>query len=118
MNMELVQCSFCAGKGKDPFDILSSLSTCCVCGGRGTVRVQAPYTRCAHCQGTGAIKTLTCTVCRGTGFVPAPAGPTIVCEECKGTGDDTSAPAMACLKCLGRGWVPISIKEKLRNEGK
>jgi len=103
--MEEVTCSFCGGRGKDPFGIMSWLSTCCVCGGRGVVEVQAPYTRCAHCNGTGAVKRLTCLACRGTGFVPAAAGATIVCPECAGTGDDASAPAMACLKCRGRGWV-------------
>jgi len=105
IDMEKVTCSFCGGKGIDPFDIMSSLSTCCVCGGRKVVRVKVPYRPCAHCRGTGAVKTLTCTVCRGTGFVADSAGPTIVCPECKGTGDDTSAPAMACLECRGRGWV-------------
>lgn len=100
-----VICSFCAGKGKDPFGIMSSLSACSVCGGRGAVEVRAPYTPCAHCEGTGAVKRLTCTVCRGTGFVPAPTAPTIVCPKCKGAGDDASAPAMACLRCRGRGRV-------------
>ena len=101
-----VPCSFCGGKGKDPFDIMSSLSLCCICGGRGVVRVNTPYTHCAHCRGTGAIKTLTCTVCGGKGFLPAAAGPIAVCLECRGTGDDASASAMDCLTCRGRGWVP------------
>jgi len=104
--MQEITCSFCGGKGKDPFGIMSSLSECCVCGGKGVVQVQTPYVRCVHCQGTGAIKTLTCTVCGGKGFVPASAGPTVVCAECHGTGDDTSAPAMACLQCRSRGCIP------------
>jgi DnaJ-class molecular chaperone len=104
-----VRCSFCGGKGKDPFDIMSSLSLCCVCGGRGVVQVKTPYTHCAHCRGTGAIRTLTCTVCGGKGFLPASAGPTAVCTECLGTGDDASAPAMNCLTCRGWGWVPARI---------
>ena len=33
--LEKVTCSFCGGQGKDPFGILSWLSTCVVCGGRG-----------------------------------------------------------------------------------
>ena len=101
-----VPCAFCGGSGKDPFGILSHLSTCCVCSGRGITKIEAPYRRCAHCRGSGAIETLTCTVCRGKGFVPAAAGPTTVCIECKGTGDDASAPAMDCLRCRGRGWLP------------
>ncbi len=42
-----VQCSFCGGSGRDPFGIMSLLSTCCVCGGRGFVRVPEPYMRCS-----------------------------------------------------------------------
>jgi hypothetical protein len=106
-----VVCSFCAGKGRDPFRIMSRVSACSVCAGRGVVAVQRPYVRCAHCDGTGAIKRLTCTVCRGTGFVLAAVGPTILCPKCKGTGDDGSAPTMACLKCRGRGWVSAEAAE-------
>jgi DnaJ-class molecular chaperone len=99
-------CAFCNGTGRDPFGIMSWLSTCCVCKGKSIVQVQAPYARCAHCHGTGAIKTLTCTACGGKGLVPLPVGPTVVCSECQGTGDDGSVPAMTCLRCRGRGWVP------------
>ncbi len=73
------------------------------------MQVKTPYTHCAHCRGTGAIKTLTCTVCGGRGFLPAAAGPTTVCPECLGTGDDASASAMNCLTCHGWGWVPAQI---------
>jgi len=100
-----VPCSFCGGTGRDPFGIMSWMSTCCVCGGKGAVRVRTPHTRCAHCNGSGAVKTLTCTVCMGIGFVPLPSEPTKPCPECHGSGDDASAPAMACLKCRGRGFV-------------
>lgn len=102
-----VVCSFCGGRGRDPFGIMSWLSTCCVCGGRGMVRVRAPSRPCAHCGGTGAIKTFTCTVCGGRGFLPDPVGPATWCPECRGTGDDAGAPAMACLTCRGQGWVPL-----------
>lgn len=105
MAMETVTCSFCGGKGTDPFDIMSVLSVCCVCNGRGEVRVKVPYMRCAHCRGTGAIKTFTCTVCSGKGYVPESTGPADVCPVCRGTGDDASAPAMACLKCRGHGRI-------------
>ena len=110
VTMEHVRCAFCRGKGKDPFGIMSWLSLCCVCQGRGVVQVQAPHMRCAHCQGSGAIKTFTCTVCRGSGVVPAPVGPTTVCPDCQGTGDDASAPAMDCLTCRGRGRVSANAK--------
>ncbi len=103
--MEEVTCSFCKGSGKDPFGIMSWMSTCCVCGGKGVVLVRTPNTRCAHCSETGAVKTFTCTVCMGTGLVPLPSEPTMACPECHGTGDDQSESAMACLKCRGRGFV-------------
>ncbi len=103
--MEEVTCSFCRGHGTDPFGIMSWHSTCCVCGGRGVVQVPASRRRCAHCRGTGAIKTFTCTVCRGSGYVPSIPGPQQKCPECRGTGDD-AASALACLTCRGRGSVP------------
>ena len=105
----LLRCAFCKGKGKDPFGVMSSLSTCCVCGGAGMVRVHTPYVRCAHCRGRGAIKTFPCTVCHGKGHVPAPEGATAPCPDCQSTGDDTSAGAMACLRCKGRGWLPLDV---------
>ncbi len=104
--LEEVTCSFCGGQGKDPFGIMSWLSTCVVCGGKGLVLVPVSRRRCAHCQGTGAIKRFTCTVCRGTGFVPEYPGPLRVCPECRGSGDDASLPALACQTCRGRGVVP------------
>ncbi|MBM4295377.1 MAG: hypothetical protein FJ126_10835 [Deltaproteobacteria bacterium] len=103
-NMVEVTCSFCRGTGKDPFGIMSWLSNCCVCGGRGMVQAPALNRRCAHCRGTGAVKTFTCTVCRGTGYVPVIPGPLLPCPECRGTGDDASS-ALACITCRGRGWV-------------
>jgi len=38
--------AFCGGLGKYPFDIMPSLSTCCVCGGSGKVRGQASEVGC------------------------------------------------------------------------
>jgi DnaJ-class molecular chaperone len=103
--LDEVTCSFCGGQGTDPFGIMSWLSTCVVCGGRGTVLVPVSRRRCAHCQGTGAIKTFTCSVCHGTGFVPELPGPIKVCPECRGTGTDASISALACQTCRGRGVV-------------
>jgi DnaJ-class molecular chaperone len=104
--LEKVTCSFCGGTGKDPFGVLSWLSNCVVCGGRGTVLVPVSRRRCAHCQGTGAIKRFTCTVCHGTGFVPELHGPLKICPDCQGTGNDDSISALACQTCRGRGVVP------------
>lgn len=103
---EEVACSFCSGKGTDPFGILSWRSRCVVCGGRGVVLLPVSRRRCAHCRGTGAIKRFTCTICQGTGFVPELPGPLKRCPECRGTGDDASFSALACRTCRGRGWVP------------
>lgn len=110
--LEELTCAFCHGRGRDPFDIMSSLSTCCVCGGSGKVLVQAPVALCAHCQGSGAIKTLTCTTCGGRGVVTLPAKPTIPCPMCQGTGDEYSAPAMACLKCQGTGRIINQVRKE------
>jgi len=110
LNTAEVTCSFCGGSGRDPFGIMSWASTCCVCGGRGVVVVAPPYTRCAHCGGTGAVKTFACTACMGKGYVSLPEGPIETCPDCHGSGDDHSAPAMYCLRCRGRGFVTSSSR--------
>ncbi len=88
--MAEVTCSFCRGHGTDPFGIMSWHSTCCVCGGRGVVQVPASRRRCAHCRGTGAIKTFTCTVCRGRRLCirrsPAP------CKTARSAGEPETMP--------------------------
>lgn len=98
-----VTCSFCGGTGVDPFGQLSELSTCGVCAGRQKVLVPPQHTACPHCRGTGAIKTFSCTACDGKGWVPAFSGPTTVCRECNGSGDDAANSALECLACHGRG---------------
>jgi DnaJ-class molecular chaperone len=122
VDSQKVRCAFCGGQGTDPFGIMSWLSTCCVCGGRGVVRVRVPHRPCNHCRGSGAIKTFTCTVCGGKGLVPAPVGPSARCPECRGTGDDAGAPALACLACRGQGWVagiaPVRIKKEAQPGGR
>lgn len=37
-----VECAFCRGTGRDPFGIMSHLSNCSVCGGKGVVKVRNP----------------------------------------------------------------------------
>jgi DnaJ-class molecular chaperone len=49
-----------------------------------------------------------CSFCRGTGQVPEASGPTIVCPECLGTGDEHRDPALGCLACRGRGRMPVA----------
>ena len=70
--MRVVECAFCKGKGKDPFELLSKLATCQVCGGTGKVEVIEPAIKCAFCKGTGVYPRngcVTCTVCNGKGMV-------------------------------------------------
>ena len=105
MIIKSLSCAFCSGKGIDPFGIMSRLSDYQVCLVKGVVQVQVPYVACAHCQGSGAIKRLSCTVCRCKGRVPAAVVPTIICPDCQGTSDVNSAPVMDCLTCRGRGRI-------------
>ncbi|MFH1798263.1 MAG: hypothetical protein ABH844_02805 [Candidatus Omnitrophota bacterium] len=35
--MKKIGRAFCHGKGKDPFDFLSKLANCQVCGGKGVI---------------------------------------------------------------------------------
>jgi DnaJ-class molecular chaperone len=102
-----VPCSFCGGKGTDPFGILSWRSTCHVCGGKGVVHVPASHVPCPHCEGTGAIKTFSCMVCKGYGFIAGPPEPNVVCPTCHGNGDDISISALACLICQGHGRLSV-----------
>ncbi|MDA8408121.1 MAG: hypothetical protein M0T73_14850 [Deltaproteobacteria bacterium] len=106
--MSEITCSFCRGTGKDPFGVLSWLSTCCVCSGRRVVDVPSPYKVCPHCAGTGAVKTLTCTTCMGKGYIPLPSRPIVRCPECHGSGDSSSIPSLACIKCHGKGFITES----------
>ena len=102
-----IQCAFCRGKGKDPFGVFSSLSTCCICGGSGVVSVGSPYVPCAFCQGTGVYprSRLTCTACGGVGVIPIET-PNRQCPHCLGTGADPhSETGFYCLTCHGAGVV-------------
>ena len=102
-----VSCAFCGGKGRDPFGIMSALSTCCVCGGKGKVSTSSPYVGCAFCQGTGVypLSRLTCTACGGVGVSPVKE-PKDTCPKCRGTGvDPYSQAGFYCLLCHGAGVV-------------
>lgn len=103
--MTQITCAFCGGSGRDPFGVMSWLSKCCVCGGKGVAEIEAPYRSCPHCNGSGAVKTLTCTTCGGKGNVTLPSGSIATCPLCKGSGDDGSCPAMACIRCHGKGFI-------------
>ena len=108
-----VPCAFCGGKGRDPFSIMSPMSTCQVCGGRGSRRLRPPTVPCAFCRGTGVhgASRLTCTTCGGLGTVEVPIN-TASCPCCDGTGRAVGydgghwpdAP-LSCTCCGGRGVV-------------
>jgi len=70
-NYATVKCAFCKGRGIDPFPVLSHLSNCPVCHGRGEVRAKLPYDLCPACGGTGIYtrSRLYCWNCRGKGVV-------------------------------------------------
>lgn len=105
-----IRCAFCRGTGRDPFGIMSVLSTCSVCGGSGSVSMKIPYLRCAFCQGSGVYphSRLTCTACGGTGVTPIP-DPNERCPRCLGTGvEPRSEVGFYCLTCHGAGVVEES----------
>lgn len=98
--------------------MITSFSTCRVCGGLGTVLVQTPIAWCSHCQGTGKVKTFACPICSGKAVTPRSRVPLRI-QACSGTGDDASAPAMSCLKCRGSGWVvQQGVSETVADSGK
>ena len=102
-----ITCGFCRGSGRDPFGIMSHLSTCGICGGTGTVSVRTPYTECAFCEGTGIYPSsrLSCTACGGLG-VHTVGERTEACPNCHGPGvEPTSASGFYCLVCHGGGTV-------------
>lgn len=101
-----VECAYCRGRGKDPFGLPSPKSNCCVCGGKGTVRVRRPNIPCVFCQATGIQpnRRLTCTVCRGKGVVHV-REPVQTCPTCLGTGQAESEHDLPCTTCGGKGVV-------------
>lgn len=98
-----VECAFCKGKGKDPFNLLSSLAECQVCGGRGVVMVPETAIGCAFCEGTGVYpgKRLTCITCGGKGRV-AVSEPFETCRKCNGLGASPNEN-LPCVDCKGTG---------------
>jgi DnaJ-class molecular chaperone len=66
-----IKCAFCNGKGTDPFELLSEISICQVCGAKGMVSINEPIEKCSDCNGKGvcAGAYLPCLTCGGTGVV-------------------------------------------------
>ena len=111
-----VKCAFCGGTGKDPFDLLSSLSRCPVCKGHGTLAVKTPTVGCAYCRGTGRGRhtRLACSGCGGAGVI-AVAGPTTRCPQCDGSGREPEAD-LPCSLCKGAGQVASAPAGGRRSE--
>jgi len=117
MNIKNIEkkCAFCDGKGLDPFGILSPLSICQVCGGKGKIMVFEPAIACAFCGGSGIYpgRRLTCTACGGKGVVTVKE-PSIECTYCGGTGIHLGEPRLTCSVCGGKGKVTLLWKNQER----
>ena len=106
-----VCCAFCSGSGLDPFEILSRLSACPVCGGRLRISVREPVFSCAFCRGTGnhPHTRLTCSSCLGRGVftMREPLGK---CPDCSGRGNRPPS-SLPCASCSGRGVFSKEMEE-------
>ena len=103
----IIVCAFCQGDGRDPFEAMSHLSKCQVCGGKGTVTVSEPIRECGFCGGEGVSPGLriTCQVCKGKGVVTVKE-PVEKCPHCDGLGIPPSEPqSLPCIVCGGTGWI-------------
>jgi len=110
----LVMCAFCGGGGKDPFGVMSRLSTCYVCGGEKAAWVERTGTikECPVCIGSGVSPTggrNHCAVCGGTGVVCIEE-PSQICPNCDGTGWQPHM-SLYCIVCKGKGAIPVGEKE-------
>lgn len=105
-----MQGAFCRSTGRNPFGLLSVLSTCGACGGKGTVNVKEPYVRCLACGGTGIqpFTRLRCLGCGGKG-VRTVEKPAETCPVCQGTGIDRLL-YLYFLRCFGTGVVTTAQK--------
>jgi DnaJ-class molecular chaperone len=107
----LVRCAFCRGQGRDPFGVMSRLSTCYVCGGETELWVTKPIKECSVCKGTGVSPTgarNSCAACRGVGVVHLEE-PSQLCPKCGGTGWYQPI-ALYCNVCKGKGAIPIKME--------
>ena len=106
-----VRCAFCEGGGKDPFGIMSRLSTCYVCGGEQGLWVNKPIKACPVCRGTGVSPTgarNACAACRGVGAVHL-REPSQTCPKCGGTGWYQPV-GLYCYACKGQGAIPLKTE--------
>lgn len=104
--MTVITCIFCQGQGRDPFELLSELATCQVCGGRGKVEIAEPTIPCRYCHETGISPLgarLTCIVCGGKGRVSMGEN-AVACTQCGRTGR-TKDSGLPCTQCGGKGVI-------------
>lgn len=109
-NLVQAPCAYCGGRGKDRFQLLSTLSTCGVCGGSGAVEIEMPFHRCAFCNRSGVHphKRLSCTACMGKGVIHVEE-PVKKCPACQGFGRDATRDSqLYCTTCGGAGVVSVS----------
>ena len=102
-----VKCAYCKGKGRDPWQLMSPLSNCQVCNGKGTVKIEEPFETCPVCKGRGneRNKKLSCLTCKGKGVVHIEKAMK-TCPECGGSGMTGSVGLRKyCLTCKGIGKV-------------
>ncbi len=102
-----VTCALCGGHGKDPWGVMSNLSDCQVCLGRGKVNLQGPVDACNFCGGKGiqpyTTSRLHCLACGGKGVVTRITG-AATCSNCDGTGVYPRRPQpVPCPRCKGQG---------------
>ena len=105
-----IECAFCKGSGKDPFSLLSTLSTCQVCSGSGRRTLTMPVVKCAYCGGSGIHphSRMVCMTCRGAGQVSVPED-AVPCPGCGGSGKEADNhyfdSVLPCMVCGGKGVV-------------
>lgn len=108
LRQQVYDCGFCKGTGQRPAG-----SSCPVCKGRETVRVQPPAVICAFCKGRGEEiprSTITCSVCKGKGVVSV-VEPIKICPTCRGRGRAIGS-SLYCMTCKGKGVVTVkTVKE-------
>ena len=101
-----VKCGYCKGTGTDRWGVISVMSNCQVCKGKGEVQIEKPYKECLVCRGRGfeRNKRVTCLACGGKGVVHIEKG-LKKCPACGGTGKMAHFPKLYCVKCKGKGVV-------------
>lgn len=100
-----INCAYCQGTGKDRFGVMSALSTCPVCHGRGFHILTRPLVPCVYCGGSGVSPTggrYYCLACGGKGVHHRPKTQQC-CSECHGTGITKGGSGFYCYTCHGSG---------------